>query len=83
MRAEVVFWPWWVLGPVLLLMLIRYGRRGPSGRGPTWPRDVQLGEREDPRVAELEARVAELENRLDFAERLLSSSKTADLEQSR
>jgi hypothetical protein len=73
--ADVVIWPWWALIPIVSLMFMGFGRR----RGWSRPhREVQVVEPEDLRVNELEARVSELENRLDFAERLLSGSKSVE-----
>jgi hypothetical protein len=73
--ADVVIWPWWALIPIVSVMVMGFGRHRRRSRP---DREVQVVEREDPRVNELEARVAELENRLDFAERLLSGSKSVE-----
>lgn len=73
--TNVVIWPWWALIPIVSVMVMGIGRRR---RRAVREQSVQVVEREDPRVNELEARVAELENRLDFAERLLSGSKSAE-----
>jgi hypothetical protein len=67
--------PPWVWIVIVAILVSGFRRRYYRPR--VEPRVI---EREDPRVDDLQARVAELENRLDFAERLLSSRSTPENE---